>query len=83
MVSFGHSAFFGLDVGAARPYLGQASQYLVGDPFWVGRPRNRRLRSLLLDASAATFTFDHDVDLLTDFYVIIFTWTEVTGARTG
>ena len=69
IVSFGHSAFFGLGMyGAAAalmstqpPNLWLALLYGL-----VARGRGRRLRRLFLDPAARHLFRDHDADLLAD-----------------
>ena len=59
MVSFGHSAFFGLGMyGAAAALISvRAAQSLAGDAVWARRRRrSRRVRRLFLDAVCATST---------------------------
>jgi branched-chain amino acid transport system permease protein len=86
MVSFGHSAFFGLGLyGAAAALLGMRSPNL-----WVALAVGlaaaaavavfvaffaTRLREIYFSISTLVFS--------QIFYVIIFTWTEVTGGENG
>src|SRR5437763_10712339 len=86
MVSFGHSAFFGLGI------YGAAAALLVVDPPSLSLAL---LCGLLAAAAAATFVAYFSTRLrdiyfaITTlifsqiFYVIIFTWTEVTGGENG
>ena len=87
MVSFGHSAFFGLGIyGAAAALLIGASRPISG---W------RSLCGLVAAAAVAAFVAYFSTRLrdiyfaITTlifsqiFYVIIFTWTEVTGGENG
>ena len=70
MVSFGHSAFFGLGMygAAAALLIGQAAQPLAGAPVRPGRGRRgRRLRRLFLDPAARHLLRHHHADLLADF----------------
>ena len=87
MVSFGHSAFFGLGMyGAAAALLErQAAESLAGHslrawsaPRWW-RPSSPIFATRLRDIyfSITTLVFSQI------FYVIIFTWTEVTGGENG
>ena len=87
MVSFGHSAFFGLGMygAAAALLIGQAAQPLAGarSTAWSARRRSRlfvayfatRLRDIYFAITTLIFS--------QIFYVIIFTWTEVTGGENG
>ena len=87
MVSFGHSAFFGLGMyGAAAALLDvRAAQSLARDRStgWSAPPRSRlfvayfstRLRDIYFAITTLIFS--------QIFYVIIFTWTEVTGGENG
>jgi len=86
MVSFGHSAFFGLGMyGAAAallsvqpPNLGLALLYgLVGAAVVAGFVAyfSTRLRDIYFAITTLIFS--------QIFYVIIFTWTEVTGGENG
>ena len=87
MVSFGHSAFFGLGMyGAAAALLTvQAAEPLAGhrSTAWSARPRwplfvayfSTRLRDIYFAITTLIFS--------QIFYVIIFTWTEVTGGENG
>ena len=87
MVSFGHSAFFGLGMyGAAAALL------MVKPPnLWLAHPLRagrRRPRSPLFVAYFSTRLRDIYFAITTlifsqIFYVIIFTWTEVTGGENG
>ena len=87
MVSFGHSAFFGLGMygaaGGAAAY--QPAEFVAGDrrPAWSARPGSplfvayfsTRLRDIYFAITTLIFS--------QIFYVIIFTWTEVTGGENG
>ena len=86
MVSFGHSAFFGLGMyGAATallsvqpPNLGLALLYgLVGAAVVAGFVAyfSTRLRDIYFAITTLIFS--------QIFYVVIFTWTEVTGGENG
>jgi len=86
MVSFGHSAFFGLGMyGAAAallsvqpPNLGLALLYgLVGAAVVAGFVAyfSTRLRDIYFAITTLIFS--------QIFYVIIFTWTELTGGENG
>ena len=87
MVSFGHSAFFGLGMyGAAAALLTvQAAEPLAGhrSTGWWGRALvavfvayfATRLREIYFAITTLVFS--------QIFYVIIFTWTEVTGGENG
>ena len=87
MVSFGHSAFFGLGMyGAAAallmvkpPNLWLAILYGLAARAGVGPVRRLFLHP------AARHLFRHHARLIFSqiFYVIIFTWTEVTGGENG
>ena len=69
MVSFGHSAFFGLGMyGAAAALISvRAAQSVAGDLLWAGRRcGSRRVRRVFLDASARHLLRDHDIDFLAD-----------------
>src|SRR6202035_3647124 len=86
MVSFGHSAFFGLGM-----YGAAAALITVKPPsLWLATPAG------LIGAAAAAAFVAYFSTRLRDiyfaittlifsqiFYVIIFTWTEVTGRKTG
>jgi len=73
MVSFGHSAFFGLGM------YGAAAALLTVKPPSLGLAV---LYGLVAAAGAAVFVA-YFATRLRDFYVIIFTWTEVTGGENG
>jgi branched-chain amino acid transport system permease protein len=86
MVSFGHSAFFGLGMyGAAAalltvspPSLGLAMLYGLGSAAAVAAfvaYFSTRLRDIYFAITTLIFS--------QIFYVIIFTWTEVTGGENG
>jgi branched-chain amino acid transport system permease protein len=86
MVSFGHSAFFGLGMyGAAAallmvkpPNLWLALAYGLAGAAGIALFMayfSTRLRDIYFAITTLIFS--------QIFYVIIFTWTEVTGARTG
>ena len=84
MVSFGHSAFFGLGMARGGAADGQAAQPLAGDPLRAGRLGavalfvayfSTRLRDIYFAITTLIFS--------QIFYVIIFTWTEVTGGENG
>ncbi len=87
MVSFGHSAFFGLGMygAAAALLMVQAAQPLAGARCTGSPPRPRsrlfvayfstRLRDIYFAITTLIFS--------QIFYVIIFTWTEVTGGENG
>jgi branched-chain amino acid transport system permease protein len=86
MVSFGHSAFFGLGMyGAAAallsvrpPSLGLALLYGLGSSAAVAAfvaYFSTRLRDIYFAITTLIFS--------QIFYVIIFTWTEVTGGENG
>jgi branched-chain amino acid transport system permease protein len=86
MVSFGHSAFFGLGMyGAAAalltvspPSLGLAMLYGLGSASAVAAfvaYFSTRLRDIYFAITTLIFS--------QIFYVIIFTWTEVTGGENG
>ena len=87
MVSFGHSAFFGLGM------YGAAAALLTVKPpnLWLAialRPGRRRPRWPLFVAYFSTRLRDIYFAITTlifsqIFYVIIFTWTEVTGGENG
>jgi branched-chain amino acid transport system permease protein len=86
MVSFGHSAFFGLGIyGAAAalltvrpPSLGLAMVYgLVGAAVVAAFVAYFATRLRDIYFSITTLVFSQI------FYVIIFTWTEVTGGENG
>ena len=87
MVSFGHSAFFGLGMyGAAAALLNvQSRQCVAGDRIRPCRRRGRgAVRRLFLDAPARHLFRHHHADFFSQiFYVIIFTWTKVTGGENG
>ena len=87
MVSFGHSAFFGLGMygAAAALLMVQAAEPLAGAPLRARRARplvalfvayfSTRLRDIYFAITTLVFS--------QIFYVIIFTWTEVTGGENG
>ena len=87
MVSFGHSAFFGLGMygAAAALLIGEAAQSVARDRSTgsSARPRvalfvayfSTRLRDIYFAITTLIFS--------QIFYVIIFTWTEVTGGENG
>ena len=87
MISFGHSAFFGLGMyGAAAALLTSQSAEPVACnrlwPDWRGGVAalfvayfSTRLRDIYFAITTLIFS--------QIFYVIIFTWTEVTGGENG
>ena len=87
MVSFGHSAFFGLGMyGAAAALLMVQAAQSAGSPSctaWSARRAvalfvayfSTRLRDIYFAITTLIFS--------QIFYVIIFTWTEVTGGENG
>ena len=86
MVSFGHSAFFGLGMYGAAAALLRSSRPISGwrslRPGRGGRGRglfvayfSTRLRDIYFAITTLIFS--------QIFYVIIFTWTEVTGGENG
>ena len=87
MVSFGHSAFFGLGMyGAAAALLMVKPAQSVAGASSTGSPRagavalfvayfSTRLRDIYFAITTLIFS--------QIFYVIIFTWTEVTGGENG
>ena len=77
MVSFGHSAFFGLGM------YGAAAALLTVKPPSLGLAL---LYGLVAAGAAAVFVAYFAISTLVFsqiFYVIIFTWTEVTGGENG
>ena len=69
MMSFGHSAFFGLGMygAAAALLLVQPAEPVAGHPVRAGRRRRRRaVRRLFLDPAARHLFRHHHVDLLAD-----------------
>ena len=85
MVSFGHSAFFGLGMYGAAAALLTRHPPICGSRSCSGSPARpaRRLCRLFLDPAARHLFRHHHADLLQIFYVIIFTWTAVTGGENG
>ena len=86
MVSFGHSAFFGLGM------YGAAAALLTGQPAQsLARPDSSAWSAAAVAAFVAYFsTRLRDIYFAITtlifsqiFYVIIFTWTEVTGGENG
>ncbi len=87
MVSFGHSAFFGLGMyGAAA----RADRRCTAEPVARHAVRTRRRRRLPPCSSRIFSTRLRDIYFAITtlifsqiFYVIIFTWTAVTGGENG
>ena len=87
MVSFGHSAFFGLGMyGAAGALICDQAIQISGSPSCSGLPAppaprlfvayfSTRLRDIYFAITTLIFS--------QIFYVIIFTWTAVTGGENG